>query len=312
MKKFIKLLACLLVVTMAFAFGACGQVAEDPAPTTPPAAEQPGETPPEEPPKLTTFLDKDAATTYAEIEEYLESYTNYTFNLVEENDITMKIEAPGYGSMEFNLGILTINAAYSYTENAYAGVEEYVATDNPESPFPLTEIIDESCVKIICTDNVCYMFSEGNEGLDIPDIKWKDNATFEELQTSTGIDLNVSDMPLYGPSADALADGYFELSDDGAILTVVISGEEAEVWRQNMFGERFDAEFEYSDITYKVYLDSEGNMEKVVYELNYTADLGGGNIGEYDVVGTITFTDIGSTVITAPADANTYTQVDFV
>lgn len=220
---------------------------------------------------------------------------NYTFNA--HHDIAMGMINSGY---YMYVGDQTLDATYKYANNEYDG-KEVVVVDMTAlgQPAPETTI-----AQVVCANNMSYIMLQQPGQTS----KLKDEGDFYDLQNATNIPLEITDNRLYCPSSQALENAYFNMSSDGATLTVRLSGAEAEQFIEGM---HHGTDFQFSEIVFIVHFDSNGNILKINYLFQIYAPYYDYTFC-YDYVCTVTVTDIGKTVVTAPIDADSYVYEDFI
>ena len=243
----------------------------------------------------TSYLGQTANVLYTSAMANMTGSGNYTFNA--SHYVNMSLV--GY-NME--IGFQTFKAKYAYANNQFYGREE-VVVDMSKLGMPEQETMT---AQIVCVDNMVYLLAEQNGQVS----KIKDDGSYQDLQNTTEIPLDVTSNRLYVPSANALSNAYFNLSNDGATLTVKISGQEAEAFIESMRKDGMD--FEFSDIVYVVHFDGNGNIIKINYLFQIYAEFMQGMVACYDYDCVVTITDINTTVVSAPVDANEYIKSEFI
>ncbi len=221
---------------------------------------------------------------------------NYTFNA--HHDVDLGVERMG---VPMSVGTQTFDAVYRYANGEFDGKE--------------TSVIDQTAVggdlmtvvsQIVCDDNVVYIYMDNNGSVS----RVKDEGSFQDLQNSTNIPLDVKDNRMYVPSATALSNAYFNASNDGAMLTIKLSGDEAQTFINDI--QQNNIEYEFSDILYVVHLDEDGKLVKINYLFQVYADGPEGMTFVYDYDCTVTITNVGTTVVNAPDGADEYPLGNFI
>ncbi len=247
-----------------------------------------------------SYLGKTAIEIYSNAMAVATATGNYTFNAYHDIDISLVVPAgtqlpSGYDT---TLGYQTMDSVYCYANGEFFGREEVVAN--------LMGDVQTIIAEIVCVDNVVYLLAQENNSIQ----KIKDNGSYNDLQNSTNIPLDITDNRLYVPSVNALSNAYFNLSSDGATLTVKLSGTEAEEFIEDINKNQQD--FLFSDIVYIVHFDENGNLLKINYLFQIYVEYTAGMYFCYDYDCVVTITDVNSTVVNAPSDPNSYTQYDFI
>ncbi|MBE5756376.1 MAG: hypothetical protein E7342_01115 [Clostridiales bacterium] len=259
-----------------------------------------------------SYLGQTAVAVYNSAVASLTNGENYTFKSTQNVGIDVDMSAMGMGYVQ-NFGTQILDFHYAYAGLEFYGKDKYFITADytkiPGIPAgdATVETIRNDTYEITCDDNVVYMMMAGAQS-----IKAKDNGTFSDLQNATGIPLQIKNNPLFVPSESSLANGYFNVSNDGATLTIKISGKEAEDFIKDTMSNSNISALAVSDIVYIVNLDAQGNLIDVDYYFQIFALFNEMLPAYYNYSCTTTITEVGTTVVNAPADASNYLEADFI
>lgn len=137
--------------------------------------------------------------------------------------------------------------------------------------------------------------------------KIKYAATEEELAALAGIDVNAA--KIMNIPVDWFENCELKADEDGNgyYIEFVLNGEEYKQLFSNFA--LLDSVKEVSDVTHKVYVTAEGKIDSIVSTATMVVAVEGTEVVA-DMVSVSTYGDIGSTVVEAPADADSYVTVD--
>ena len=137
--------------------------------------------------------------------------------------------------------------------------------------------------------------------------KIKYAATEKELAALAGIDVNAA--KIMNIPADWFENCELKADEDGNgyYIEFVLNGEEYKQLFSNFA--LLDSVKEVSDVTHKVYVTAEGKIDSIVSTATMVVAVEGTEVVA-DMVSVSTYGDIGSTVVEAPADADSYVTVD--
>lgn len=137
--------------------------------------------------------------------------------------------------------------------------------------------------------------------------KIKYAATEKELAALAGIDVNAA--KIMNIPADWFKNCELKADEDGNgyYIEFVLNGEEYKQLFSNFA--LLDSVKEVSDVTHKVYVTAEGKIDSIVSTATMVVAVEGTEVVA-DMVSVSTYGDIGSTVVEAPADADSYVTVD--
>ena len=137
--------------------------------------------------------------------------------------------------------------------------------------------------------------------------KIKYAATEEELAALAGIDVNAA--KIMNIPADWFENCELKADEDGNgyYIEFVLNGEEYKQLFSNFA--LLDSVKEVSNVTHKVYVTAEGKIDSIVSTATMVVAVEGTEVVA-DMVSVSTYGDIGSTVVEAPADADSYVTVD--
>jgi hypothetical protein len=137
--------------------------------------------------------------------------------------------------------------------------------------------------------------------------KIKYAATEKELAALAGIDVNAA--KIMNIPADWFENCELKADEDGNgyYIEFVLNGEEYKQLFSNFA--LLDSVKEVSNVTHKVYVTAEGKIDSIVSTATMVVAVEGTEVVA-DMVSVSTYGDIGSTVVEAPADADSYVTVD--
>lgn len=294
MKKWTKALLATVCGVSMFAGVACG--------------DKGGESIPEGYTKAETLNDKTTEQTYTEIMSVInDNKTNFT-STVDYNS-TVIVSAQGQ-SMEMPLTIQCVNkvdGANLYEKDLIDMSQMGVNMDM--TVWYLETTVDEE------TTGKAYLQS-GNA-------KYQYTATWAQICETAGMDADDIFNPLYDFSDVSFDDVKFFVDDNtedeedvAPFFRLILKGDEAEEFANKRLGSMKDtmpdATMKYSDIEYRFVLNDDGAFDHAEIYFTVTMKATIENVKftfEYDMKGTITLTDLGTTVVTAPANADSFTDL---
>lgn len=177
----------------------------------------------------------------------------------------------------------------------------------------VTQKYDKGNFSIVTTNNLaatlnCQYVDGVVYNVQITDgAKIKYAATEEELAALAGIDVNAA--KIMNIPADWFENCVLKADENGNgyYIEFVLNGEEYKQLFSNFA--LLDSVKEVSDVTHKVYVTAEGKIDSIVSTATMVVAVEGTEVVA-DMVSVSTYGDIGSTVVEAPADADSYVTVD--
>jgi hypothetical protein len=177
----------------------------------------------------------------------------------------------------------------------------------------VTQKYDKGNFSMVTTNNLaatlnCQYVNGVVYNVQITDgAKIKYAATEKELAALAGIDVNAA--KIMNIPADWFENCELKADEDGNgyYIEFVLNGEEYKQLFSNFA--LLDSVKEVSDVTHKVYVTAEGKIDSIVSTATMVVAVDGTEVVA-DMVSVSTYGDIGSTVVEAPADADSYVTVD--
>lgn len=307
MKKLIKFMSLLLCMMLALSFAACSNNKDDDDDdgdsTNTPSAPQYNQ--------VQTLNDKTTAEVYSEVIAQVDSYQE-NFTGIMNYDIAVIMNMQG---QTFNMDMKLYDTLMVAGEEFY---EDILIDMGSMAIMGQTMDMGEVIEKAWLVDDYAYLYTQSNVMGDIETTKYKYGATFEALLEVLEKDVADFYNPIYDFTDVAFEDVKFcvnKQNSNDVFFEMVLTGEEASDFaNQNLSDLNINGNMTIGDISYKFILDGQGNFShvEIEYDVDMTALLDSqGTTATYDYhfVGEIRFSDIGTTVVTAPADADTYTYL---
>jgi hypothetical protein len=292
MKKFLSiLLACISCVAILFTV-ACDN-------TNPPAT-------PEGYTTVDTYNEKSTEQIYTDIIAYVaENNTNFTTNVDYDIDATIEMMGTKIPVQIYLDEIVSISGDSYYNKATMTSVCE---------DFP--GIIPDMWAEVWHVNDVAYINNPKNQGAQ----KIKVDITWDNLCTRLGIDNDKVFNPVHDFSDVSFENVKFyvdknveDTKDVDPYFELQIKGDKAQEFSQDradqMAGTINDAKVTVSTIKYKFYLTENGGLDYIGinYKMNITGKVQGVDVKyTYDFDGEMKFSNVGSTVVSAPSDASSY------
>ena len=287
MKKLSKFLALLVALVTVFTFGLVGCSEEEVA-------------------KYKEIAELDGKSTqvvYTQIMETVEEL-NDNFTATVDYQIPCKVSASGY-STTLNMRSKSIfkMSEGNWYEYTYLNTGDI---DTGAETIPGEVIVAETYL----VDGTVYLNSDG--------VKYKYGATIEQLAQFLEKDVEELWNPIYDFSDTAFEDVKFSVNkkDSSDIyFEIKLKGEDASAFAlENLesLEEYLDFDISFGDISYKFIITELGELKniEVSYKVNIKMNMDGMSMKmEYKFNGDISFSDIGTTTISAPADADDYLYI---
>ncbi len=226
--------------------------------------------------------------------------TNFTFDA--NYDVEAKITV-GEESVPFNMKM--------YMTCAANGTNLYQKTDMDLGTFTIPNLgsmeMGTMQAEYTFIDGVCYVHAVSTGEIGAYDTKMKMNFDVNEFLEEIGQTEETMYNPLYDFSEEAFNNIKFVKAENDYYFELVINGQNAEDYVTDMLANMNQTAIgmEYGDISYKFFVTSEGAFDHAEIEFDITITAGGMKY-EYSYKGSIKFRDVGTTVVTAPADADAY------
>ena len=261
-----------------------------------------------------TLGGKTAEEIYNDIISVIDNYSNYTTSIKYDIKVDLaSIEAPSYKlPIEMNLKMYDV---FKINGEEFEETTEidYGKMDMTAMGGPIMDLGGKTTL-VHLVDGIAYFYSNEVFNGTPSIIKGKYAATLDSLALELGISKEEIFNPIYDFSNQAFSDVLFNINtQDGADIyfELIISGNEAEEY-QNKFISRMnlDATGTMSDISYRFNLNADGTLENV--EVGFVYKVINNEVGfiyDYFYEGVIEFSNINSTTINPPADANTYPTI---
>ncbi|MBO5027829.1 MAG: hypothetical protein IJY63_04410 [Clostridia bacterium] len=153
----------------------------------------------------------------------------------------------------------------------------------------------------------------GNFEGQINNTKTKYTATIAQICDIAGLDQDELWNPIYDFSDTAFEDVKFNVGESDSYFEIIMKGEEAANYAEKLVALKgVNGDISIPQVNYKFMMDTEGNFEyvKIDYEMTMTATVQGQAVTyKYKYDGTITFSDVGTTVVAAPEGGETWRDI---
>ena len=241
---------------------------------------------------------------YEEIMDTIDTYSaNFTSNTQFDIGVTMKMQG-----MKAKLNMEMKSTVKMDGEN----FEEVDFIDAGEL---MGEALGTMEMKAWYVDGVAYLDGTDSGSLEgsISQTKVKYTATIAEICEIAGLDEDSLWNPIYDFSGAAFEDVQFSVGKKDSYFTLTMTGDEAAAYAEKYVAlQGVSGDITIPKINYKFVLDAEGNFQyaKINYEMTMVANVGGEQVTySYKYNGKITFSDIGTTTVSAPAGSETWTDL---
>ena len=223
---------------------------------------------------------------------------NFTATIIYDMPCTMSVSVGGF-SMSNTMNMQTTTTFMMDGDSFYEKDIMYVESE--------TESAQTLVVEAWLVNDYAYISSEGT--------KIKYQANLEALANYLGKGIDELWNPIYDFSATAFDDVKFYVNSNNSsdvYFELVLSGAEAAAFAKENLGdlsEYEEADINFGDISYKFIITEEGKLEDVKVSYNVSINLVEDDMSmfiQYTCSGYIRFSNIGTTVINAPVDANSY------
>ena len=286
MKKFSKLLTIVLAITMLFTVCLVG-CSED----KPPESNYN---------QVDTLNDKTTAQIYSDIMNTIDAYEN-NFTSTVNYDIPCSVSVSG-ASLTMNLKM------YDTFKMAGDNFYEKIFVDAGEI---MGESLGTITNEVWFVNNVAYI--DMRDEITPQTIKAKYSATLQEIAIRAELDMDELLNPVYDFSQSDFDDVVFNINKTDATdiyFEIVMDGAKAQAFAQKVASKNLptDATLEYGKINYKFIIDETGALDHIdiSFKVKMTTPDATYN---YTYNGEITFTDIGTTQVSAPTDADAFTDI---
>lgn len=291
MKKFLALIMVLLL-TFSFAFVSCDELIED----------------------------ADGA---------IANGSNSSNNAEEKNDTTESDTPEADENTAFDPATITPEKLYQNIVKELSGIENVTITAKQDIVMTMTvngqnvpvqnveqvvvQKYDKKNFSMVATNNAnasvnCQYVDGVVYNVQITDgAKIKYEATEEELMGLVGVD---ADAPkILNIPTDWFKSSELRQEENGSryYIEFVLNGDDYEALFSNLA--LLESVKEVSDVTHKVYVTAEGKIDSVVSTATVIMVMDGADV-KMEVFSVSTYGDVGSTVVEAPADADSYVTVD--
>ncbi len=285
MKNFSKILTVVLALTMAFAFCLVG--CDEKAPES-------------NYNQVDTLNDKTTAEIYSDIMDTIDAYdNNFTTNV--NYDIPCSVSVSGTSlSMTLKMYDTFMMAGNNFYEKIYVDAGEIMG----ESLGTMTN-------EVWFVDNVAYMDVRGE--IAPQTIKAKYTATLEAIAYHAGMDMDELLNPVYDFSQSDFENVVFNISKTDATdvyFEIILDGTKAQEFAQKVSSKNLPtgSTLEYGKINYKFIIDDTGALDHI--DISFKVKMTSPDATyDYTYNGEITFTDIGTTVVSAPANPDEFTDI---
>ncbi len=249
---------------------------------------------------------KTAEVIYNETVAAIETYkTNFTFDC--NYDVAVNVSM-GENSFPMNMKLYTTLATADgdFYEKMYLDMGEMLITGGE------SEDLGKITMETTFVDEVAYLYTEMTGLLEEEPTKIKVNKSFAEILAQLGKDEDTMYNPIYDFSNTSFDGIKFIKVENEYCFELVLSGAQAQDFTNETLQSmnQVGTNTQYSDISYKFFVSSEGKFDHA--EISFTTSM---NIAtfkyEYAFSGKIEFKNIGTTVVTAPIDAEDYTSMNF-
>lgn len=275
MKNFSKILTVVLALTMAFAFCLVGCDVKAPESNYN---------------QVDTLNDKTTAEIYSDIMDTIDAYNNFTTNV--NYDIPCSVSVSGTSlSMTLKMYDTFMMAGNNFYEKIFVDAGEIMG----ESLGTMTN-------EVWFVDNVAYMDVRGE--IAPQTIKAKYTATLEAIAYHAGMDMDELLNPVYDFSQSDFEDVVFNISKTDATdvyFEIILDGTKAQAFAEKVSSKNLPtgATLEYGKINYKFIIDETGALDHI--DISFKVKMTSPDATyDYTYNGKITFTDIGTTVVSAP------------
>ncbi len=254
-----------------------------------------------------TYMGQTGAEMYAALNEYLlNNGKNLTANIHYDVNSTSDYQGTEIALLTKMDVISKVNGDAEYAK----------MTMNVFMPeYSTEESMMTTVSEVTYTGTTLYVHSDDGE----TSRKVKLDMTPEQYKNYTGV-TEETENTLQEISAEALANAAFNVSGDEVTLTVIVSGDEAARLSQEMLSSTANGvtaeDITISKITYVVYMTLEGELKYV--DIDFTASmtimnemLGAPLPTVYVYDGRTTYSNLGTTEVSAPADASSYLSGTF-
>lgn len=250
-----------------------------------------------------TLNGKTSAQVYTEIIETIDSYgTNFTASIAYDIPCTA-VASMGNQKETFDIQMSSSSLF------KLSGTSFYEKTSVNTGSFAGEPAIEE-IQEVWFVDDTAFLSKDGT--------KYKYGATVQALENLLGKDLKSSMNPIYDFSDKSFDDVKFAINktnEEDIYFELILDGAEAEEFAQNVstgVSMLEGAQFQLSTINYRFVIDKNGALDhaNILFDLVLNMNNNGVDIKfNFSFNGTITFTDIGTTVVEAPADSNSYIYI---
>ena len=289
MKKLTKLftLAFALLCLTTFCFAGCGN---KPAPSTHNFVED--------------LNGKTVAQVYDDIIATVDSYGSNLTATINYN-IPCKITAKANGQSETVNYSITTTSVLKRNGNSFHE-KVFMQQNGVEGIIPSQTKLTESYF----VDNVAYINQNGSKN--------KLAGSLDQFAQYLKLDMDTVMNPIYDFSDTAFNDIKFAINktnDSDIYFEVVLDGEEAEEFANKLAigtNPTTGATLKLSKIKYRFIITKEGVLDHIDIDYKITMNMavsGVSTVSELTFDGDITFTDVGTTTISAPEDADTYSDL---
>ena len=285
MKNFSKILTVVLALTMAFAFCLVG--CDEKAPES-------------NYNQVDTLNDKTTAQIYSDIMDTIDAYdNNFTTNV--NYDIPCSVSVSGASlSMTLKMYDTFMMAGNNFYEKIYVDAGEIMG----ESLGTMTN-------EVWFVDNVAYVDMRGE--IAPQTLKAKYSSTIEDIAIRANLDMDELLNPVYDFSQSDFEDVVFNISKTDATdvyFEIILDGTKAQEFAQKVSSKNLPigSTLEYGKINYKFIIDETGALDHIDISFNVKMTSPDATY-DYTYNGEITFTDIGTTVVSAPANPDEFTDI---
>ena len=285
MKKFSKILTVVLALTMAFAFCLVG--CDEKAPES-------------NYNQVDTLNDKTTAEIYSDIMDTIDAYdNNFTTNV--NYDIPCSVSISGTSlSMTLKMYDTFMMAGNNFYEKIFIDAGEMMGN-------PLGTVTNE----VWFVDNVAYV--DMRDEITPQTVKAKYSSTIEDIAIRANLDMDELLNPVYDFSQSDFEDVVFNISKTDATdvyFEIILDGTKAQEFAQKVSSKNLPtgATLEYGKINYKFIIDDTGALDHI--DISFKVKMTSPDATyDYTYNGEITFTDIGTTVVSAPANPDEFTDI---
>ena len=285
MKNISKILTVVLALTMAFAFCLVGCDVKAPESNYN---------------QVDTLNDKTTAEIYSDIMDTIDAYdNNFTTNV--NYDIPCSVSVSGASlSMTLKMYDTFMMAGNNFYEKIYVDAGEIMG----ESLGTMTN-------EVWFVDNVAYIDVRGE--IAPQTLKAKYSSTLEEIAIRANLDMDELLNPVYDFSQSDFEDVVFNISKTDATdvyFEIILDGTKAQAFAEKVSSKNLPtgATLEYGKINYKFIIDESGALDHI--DISFKVKMTSPDATyDYTYNGEITFTDIGTTVVSAPANADTFNDI---